>query len=276
VKGNISGIAATPSDITLTSANTASSAVYRDGSGNFSAGTITAALTGTASGNTTYTANQYGVVASGSGNAMSVIAPDASTSKVLVSGGSSANPSWSLLTNSNLSGSAAITNANLATMAAHTYKGNNTGSSATPIDVTTTQLTADLNVFTSSLQGLVPSSGGGTTNYLRADGTWAAPSGGGGSSPTVTNVTGTYTILSTDQNLLVTTTAARSLTLPNPAVTGVFTFYIKDISCLAGTNNITLNPYGSEKIELVAAARVLSTNCGSWKVITNGTDWFLQ
>ena len=40
-------------------------------------------------------------------------------------------------------------------------------------------LTADLNLFTSSLQGLAPASGGGTSNYLRADGTWAAPGGGG-------------------------------------------------------------------------------------------------
>ena len=77
-----------------TDANTASAIVRRNGSGNFTAGTITAALTGTASGNTTYTANQYGVVISGSGNAMTVIAPDASTSKVLTSGGSSAAPTW--------------------------------------------------------------------------------------------------------------------------------------------------------------------------------------
>lgn len=74
----------------------------------------------------------------------------------------------------------AVTNAKLANMAAHTYKGNNTGSTAAPIDVTSTQLTADLNLFTTSLQGLVPASGGGTTNFLRADGTFAAPSGGGG------------------------------------------------------------------------------------------------
>jgi hypothetical protein len=63
-------------------------------------------------------------------------------------------------------------------MAAHTYKGNNTASTATPIDVTTTQLTADLNQFTSSLQGLVPASGGGTVNFLRADNTWAPPPSG--------------------------------------------------------------------------------------------------
>jgi hypothetical protein len=34
---------------------------------------------------------------------------------------------------------------------------------------------ASLNVFTSSLKGITPASGGGTTNFLRADGTWAAP-----------------------------------------------------------------------------------------------------
>jgi len=43
-------------------------------------------------------------------------------------------------------------------------------------------------VFTSSVRGLVPNSGGGTSNFLRADGTWQAPSGG------ITQTTGTTTI----------------------------------------------------------------------------------
>lgn len=46
--------------------------------------------------------------------------------------------------------------------------------------LTGTQVTTLLDVFTSTLKGVVPASGGGTTNFLRADGTWAAPSGGGG------------------------------------------------------------------------------------------------
>lgn len=87
---------------------------------------------------------------------------------------------------------AAVTNAKLANMAAHTYKGNNTGSTAAPIDVTSTQLTADLNVFSSSLQGLVPSSGGGTTNFLRADGTFAAPPA---ASPNIVGSTGSPTLI---------------------------------------------------------------------------------
>lgn len=40
--------------------------------------------------------------------------------------------------------------------------------------------TALLNVFTSGLKGAVPASGGGTTNFLRADATWAAPGGTSG------------------------------------------------------------------------------------------------
>lgn len=39
--------------------------------------------------------------------------------------------------------------------------------------------TALLDTFTSGAKGLAPASGGGTTNFLRADGSWAAPGGGG-------------------------------------------------------------------------------------------------
>lgn len=50
--------------------------------------------------------------------------------------------------------------------------------------------TALLNAFTSALKGLVPASGGGTTNFLRSDGTWAAPPGGGATGATYFNGTG--------------------------------------------------------------------------------------
>lgn len=52
-------------------------------------------------------------------------------------------------------------------------------------ELTGTQATTLLDVATSALKGLAPASGGGTTNFLRADLTWAAPSGGG-SSPLTT------------------------------------------------------------------------------------------
>lgn len=92
----------------------------------------------------------------------------------------------------------AVTNPKLAQIPAHSYKGNNTGSTANAADITSTQLTADLNAFTSSLQGVVPSSGGGTTNFLRADGTFAAPSGAS-TARTINAQTGTtYTFVLAD------------------------------------------------------------------------------
>jgi hypothetical protein len=71
----------------------------------------------------------------------------------------------------------AVTNAKMANMAANTIKGNNTGGAAAPSDLTATQATAMLDVVTSLTKGLAPASGGGTSNFLRADGTWTAPSG---------------------------------------------------------------------------------------------------
>ncbi|MGV8988253.1 MAG: DUF2793 domain-containing protein [Cypionkella sp.] len=62
-------------------------------------------------------------------------------------------------------------------MAAGTLKGNPTGSLASGQDLSGTQTTAMLDVFTGSAKGLTPASGGGTATFLRADGTWVAPSG---------------------------------------------------------------------------------------------------
>lgn len=45
------------------------------------------------------------------------------------------------------------------------------------------------NQFTTVIQGAVPPSTGGTTNFLRADGAWAAPPGGTTTSPTVQRFT---------------------------------------------------------------------------------------
>ncbi len=79
-----------------------------------------------------------------------------------------------------------VANANMANMATATFKGRTSAGSGSPEDLTATQATALLDTFTTSLKGLAPASGGGTSNFLRADGTWAAPSGGGGGSGSLT------------------------------------------------------------------------------------------
>jgi hypothetical protein len=71
-----------------------------------------------------------------------------------------------------------VNNSKLAEMSANRIKGRTSGQ-GNPEDLTGTQVTALLDTFTTSLKGLAPQSGGGTSNYLRADGSWAVPPGAG-------------------------------------------------------------------------------------------------
>lgn len=57
---------------------------------------------------------------------------------------------------------------------ANTIKGNNTGAPSNTLNLSPAQVVAMLPVFTPVLKGLTPFSGGGTTNFLRADGAWAS------------------------------------------------------------------------------------------------------
>lgn len=93
--------------------------------------------------------------------------------------------------------SGAVSLAKMANLSANSIIGNNTGSGATPLALTGAQVTALLSVFASGTQGVVPASGGGTSNFLRADGSWAAPSGaslGDGDYGDVTVASGVITI----------------------------------------------------------------------------------
>jgi hypothetical protein len=72
-----------------------------------------------------------------------------------------------------------VTMAKLADLATTRLIGRVTAGTGVPEALTGTQATTLLNTFTSVLKGVVPASGGGTSNYLRADGTWTAPPGGG-------------------------------------------------------------------------------------------------
>jgi hypothetical protein len=73
-----------------------------------------------------------------------------------------------------------ISNYNLYNMAPGTLKGNNAGTAGVSIDLTATQVTAMLDVFTSSAKGVVPTSTGVATDVLHGDGTWGpAPATGG-------------------------------------------------------------------------------------------------
>lgn len=87
---------------------------------------------------------------------------------IVVSGGV-----WSIEAN-------AVSLAKMAQIATARLLGRVTASTGNVEALTGTQATTLLDVFTNLLKGLVPASGGGTTNFLRADGQFAVPPGTGG------------------------------------------------------------------------------------------------
>ena len=89
--------------------------------------------------------------------------------------------------------------------------GSNLGyTAASRVLTSSTGTSATLPLFTTTNPGLAPLSGGGTTNFLRADGTWAAPAGGGD-----VTLTGTQTL--TNKTLTAPAISA-------PTITGVSTY----------------------------------------------------
>lgn len=70
-----------------------------------------------------------------------------------------------------------VTFAKMADVATARILGRLTAGTGDPEALTGTQVTTMLDAFTSALKGLVPASGGGTTNFLRADGSFAEPPG---------------------------------------------------------------------------------------------------
>lgn len=82
-------------------------------------------------------------------------------------------PSIFAVTGSPVVGAGTLTGTLLAQSANTVWAGPTTGSAAVPSF--RSLVGADLPLFSTSLPGAVSASGGGTANFLRADGTWAAP-----------------------------------------------------------------------------------------------------
>lgn len=102
----------------------------------------------------------------------------------------------------------------LAAIPANTILANNTAGALIPTGKTGTEITAMLDTFTAGLSGVCTPSGGGASNFLRADGVWSAPPGT--ASGTVTSVaTGlglTGGTITTSGTLAVTNLATHGFT----------------------------------------------------------------
>jgi hypothetical protein len=170
----------------------------------------------------------------------------------------------------------AITNAKLATpsitIAGITF---NLGGS-----VTSAALTAALGGCSTTLQGTVPASGGGTTNFLRADCTWAAPPGGGGAvfAGRTTHGNSAYSILSTDHYVVTSAalTAPRVWTLPAAsAVSAGYLIVVQDeFGGVTSTNTIAITPAGSDTINGAnnASSSTIAVAYGGYLLASDGTS----
>lgn len=85
----------------------------------------------------------------------------------------------------------------------------------------------------------------------------------------------TDTVTATDDILSVTRTAtgACTITLPTAQMTAGRTLIVKDAGFLAGTNNITIDTQGAEKIDN-ADTYVINVNEASVSLYSNGSGWF--
>jgi len=106
----------------------------------------------------------------------------------------------------------------------NTVLGNISGGANFPAALTASQLTTLCTLFSSTVSGCVPQSGGGTVNFLRADGTWAAPAGGGGGITSINTQTGPAITIAAGTGLSVantTNTVTVAGTVFSPTLAGI-------------------------------------------------------
>jgi hypothetical protein len=159
----------------------------------------------------------------------------------------------------------------LAQMPAQTIKGNSSVSTANPSDLTGTQVTALLDNFTSSAKGLAPASGGGTTNFLRADGTWTTPT-----ATVALNyraIAGTGTVLASDDTVALTT-GNGDITLPTAVGNSgkrlklVKTTDLSTVKTIFTVSGQTIGGYASGDYYLYTLGESLD-------LVSDGSNWLI-
>jgi len=156
-----------------------------------------------------------------------------------------------------------VTLTKMANLSANSIIGNNTGSAATPIALSGTNVTAMLDAFSSTLKGLAPASGGGTTNFLRADGTWAAPPNSGGTVTSVAALT------------LGTSGTDLSSSVANGTTTPVITLNVPDASATArgALTSTDWSTFNSKQSALSGTGIVKSTSGTISYLTDNSANW---
>lgn len=119
--------------------------------------------------------------------------------------------------------------------------------------------TALLDAFTTALKGLVPASGGGTTNFLRADATWAVPpgSGGGGGGDVVYVPTPADVAINSTADVTIVTRDVTDVAAGDQIIVEAW-FIILNNSTATRIITLTLDFDGAFDIELATGALAFS------------------
>lgn len=284
--------------VVAASANTASTLVQRDASGNFTAGTITASLTGNASGTAL---NVTGIVTNTHGG--TGIDTSASNGVAHVLSGT-----WSVgsVVNADIDAAAAIVDTKLATIStsgkvsnsATTATNANTASaivardgsgnfSAGTISAALTGTATKATNIVGGLGGSIPYqtavdttallANGLTGQFLKSNGTtaapsWATPSVLGTPIRTMISKTTTYQILSTDDLILCDATSA-SFTITLPAGSGLTGQTYEIATTHTGAHTVTVKGSGSEGIGPSGANTIILNAGDTKKFIWDGSKW---
>lgn len=87
-----------------------------------------------------------------------------------------------------------------------------------------------------------------------------------------------YTVTLSDSNqILMIDSSLGNMTiqLPSPAASANLYFTIKDVGGYSATAPITIKRYSAEKIEGLASDYTCEANYGTWKIVCDGTNWWL-
>jgi len=164
-------------------------------------------------------------------------------------------------------------NSNVGTVTAGTWNGSVIGIAYGGTALSTTPSNGQLLIGNGTNYTLATLTAGTGISIANAAGSITITSSG--ITPLVTK-TANYTILSTDGTILCDTSGgAFTLTLPSPSGLSGQIWRVIDSTGFFQSNNLTLAPHSTEKIEGLAASKVLQTPWGWFTITTNGTDWFV-